>query len=252
MTLNRPDAGNAMSLAFVEQLSAIANAVAEDASVRCVLLTGTGRFFSVGGDIGAFREAGEEVPRLLEEVTRHLHKAVALLVRMEKPLVTAINGPAAGAGLGLAVLGDIAIAAEGAHFSMAYTAIGLTPDAGTSAILPRLVGLRKTQELALTNRRVPSGEAVEIGLITKVVPADDLLSEAREAARKLADGPAHAFGAVRKLLASGFELSFEDQLAREAETISQAAGEPEGREGITAFLEKRPAVFRLGQIQETA
>jgi len=243
ITFNRPDAGNAMSLAFVRELADVVESVEHDPDVRCVVLTGSGRFFSVGGDIGGFRDAGTEVPSVLAQITHHLHDAVARLVRMHKPLVTAVNGPAAGAGLGLAVIGDFAIASDTAHFSTAYTAIGLTPDAGTSTILPRLIGLRKTQEMALTNRRVPAAEAVEIGLITQVVAPADLMEEAIRTARGLVEGPVAAFGAVRRMIAAGYEQPLEAQLDLEARTICEAAGSPEGREGIAAFLAKRPAVF---------
>lgn len=243
LTLNRPDDGNALSLAMVEHLSASVSHVDADRSIRCVILTGAGRFFCVGGDIGAFKSAGSNVPELLKNVTAHLHMAISRLARMGKPLVVAVNGPAAGAGLGLAALGDIVIAAEPAHFSMAYTAIGLTPDGGTSALLPRLIGLRKTQELALTNRRVKSQEAVEIGLISRVVDANELASEARATAATLAMGAVCAFGTVRRLLLSGYEQPFEAQLELEARAIAQAAAGPEGKEGIAAFLEKRRPSF---------
>lgn len=243
ITLNRPDAGNAMSLPFVRELSAAVDRVDCDGDVRCVILTGAGRFFSVGGDIGGFREAGADVPLLLRTITGHLHGAVSGLMRMNKPVVTAINGPAAGAGLGLAIVGDVAIAAEQAHFSTAYTAIGLTPDGGTSALLPRLVGLRMAQDLLLTNRRVSAAEAVEIGLVTRSVAADQLQSEAMAVVRKLAEGPVHAFATVRRLLASGFDQPLETQLECEARAISEAAGHSEGREGISAFLQKRAPIF---------
>lgn len=243
ITMNRPDAGNAMSLEFVRALSQAVDRISADPYVRCVLLTGSGRFFSVGGDINGFRSAASDVPLLLRQITTQLHAVVIRLVRMDKPLITAINGPAAGAGFGLAILGDIVIAADKAHFSMAYTAIGLTPDGGTSMVLPRLVGLRRAQDLAFTNRRVASAEALDIGLVTRVVTAEEVLGEAMAAARSLAAGPVQAYGTVRRLLSAGFEQPLELQLEQEADAISRAATSAEGKEGIAAFMEKRPPQF---------
>lgn len=251
LVLNRPTEGNAFNLAMAEQLSEAASRVAADASIRCVILTALGRFFSVGGDIGSFKSAGSDVPQFLTQVTTHLHKAVLELAKMDKPLVVAANGPAAGAGLSLAVLGDIVIATEVAHFSMAYTAIGLTPDGGVSALLPRLIGLRKTQELAFTNRRVTSQEAVAIGLINRVVAAEQLAAEAQATAESLASGAVRAFGSVRRLLHSGYEQPFEVQLELEASAIAAAAGGCEGKEGIAAFLEKRRPDFVSGDLERS-
>lgn len=198
--LNRPDAGNALSLDLVRQLSDVVADVDQNNSAKSVLLTGSGRFFCVGGDIGAFRSAGDGVPVLLKRITAFMHSAVSRLARMNKPLVVAVNGPAAGAGVGFAALGDIVLAARSAHFTMAYTGFGLTPDAGTTNLLPRLIGLRRTQELAFTNRRVSADEAAAIGLVTRVVDDSTLGDEARALAEKLANGPVEAHGAIRRLL----------------------------------------------------
>lgn len=244
LRLNRPDQGNALSLALVERLSTLVSNIDHDTNVRCVLLTGTGRFFCVGGDIGGFRTAGDGVPALLKQITTHLHSAISRLARMDKPLVIAVNGPAAGAGLGLAALGDIVLAAKSAHFTMAYTAIGLTPDGGTTALLPRLVGLRVAQDMALTNRRVTSEEALRIGLITRLTDDADLGAEAHAQAKQLAGGATNALAATRRLLLSGLTQPLETQMELEARAISDAAAGNEGREGIAAFLEKRKPVFR--------
>lgn len=241
LCFDRPANGNALSLALVRELADTVATLDHDEAVRCVLLTGSGRFFCVGGDIGAFREAGDSVPVLLKQITAAMHAAVARLARMSKPLVVAVNGPAAGAGLGFAALGDIVLAARSAHFTMAYTGIGLTPDAGTTALLPRLIGLRRTQELALTNRRVSAEEAASIGLVTRVVDDAALMDEAREVARTLAAGPVLAHGAIRRLLLAWQPL--ETQMELEAQEISLAAAGLEGREGISAFLAKRKPTF---------
>ena len=241
LRLSRPDAGNAINLEMAEALAGISVEVAARDDIRCVLLTGSGRFFCVGGDIGAFRAAGDAVPQLLEKITASLHDAIAHFARMPKPLVVAVNGAAAGAGLSLAALGDIVISARSASFTMAYTGIGLTPDGGATAILPRLIGLRRTQELAYTNRRLCADEAAAIGLVTEVVDDIELEEKAAAVAQRLRNGPVSAFANIRSLLMSGLPL--EEQMDLEGRTICNAAGSPEGREGISAFLDKRRPVF---------
>lgn len=241
--LNRADQGNALNLATAQALATASRNAADDPAVRCVLLTGTGRFFCVGGDVGSFHEAGDDVSKLLQDITHHLNTAIETLADMDKPLVVAVNGPAAGAGLGLSLLGDIVIAAASAHFTMAYTAIGLTPDGGTSLLLPRLVGLRTAQDMAFTNRRIRSDEALAMSLVTRVVEDEALASTAHEIAADLARGPSRAYAAVRKLLRSAYHADLSAQLADEARAISSAAGTIDGQEGISAFLSKRPAIF---------
>ena len=214
-----------------------------DAGIRCVVLTGAGRIFCSGGDVKGFAQAGSAAPALLKELTAYLHMAIARLMRMDKPLITAINGAAAGAGFSLAILGDVALAARSCQLSLAYRSIGLSPDAGSTWFLPRLVGLRRAQELALTGKRVGAEEAAAMGLVTRVCDDDALLEEARRLARELAASAVRAFGRTRELLMTSFEHSLETQLEREAQTIARASGEPEGREGVAAFLERRRAVF---------
>lgn len=243
LTLNRPEQGNTIDMALAEDLRAAAQAVAADPAVRCVLLTGTGRMFCAGGDIGAFAGAGDAASAFIRKLADTLHEAVLVLAEMDKPLVAAVNGPAAGAGLSLAAAADIVIASEAAHFTAAYTAIGLTPDGGMSWLLPRLVGLRTAQEMILTNRRVSAADALALGLVTRVVPADELAGEAHKLAEGLADGPVGAFGSVRRLLAASSTTSLAEQLDSEAASIAAAAGGGEGREGVAAFLARRKPVF---------
>jgi 2-(1,2-epoxy-1,2-dihydrophenyl)acetyl-CoA isomerase len=181
---------------------------------------------------------------LLKELTAYIHSAASRFSRMAKPMVTAINGPAAGAGLGFSLLGDIAIAGQSAHFTMAYTAIGLSPDAGASWLLPRLIGLRRAQEMTLLNKRVSAAEAVEIGLITRVVADDALAAAAAEIAEQLAASATRAIGRSRNLLLSSFGNALEEQLELEARGIAAGGRDPEGVEGITAFLAKRKPDFR--------
>ncbi|WP_224789031.1 enoyl-CoA hydratase-related protein [Pseudomonas fluorescens] len=243
LTLNCPDTGNALSVALADDLAAKARDVADDASVRCVLLTGTGRFFCVGGDVRAMYRAGDSIGPLVEQMTSPLHCAISTFLRMDKPLVIAVNGPAAGGGLGLAVMGDIVLASASAHFSMAYTGIGFSPDGAATWLLPRLIGLRRTQELALLNRRLSSEEAASLGLITRVVPADQLDSQCRVIAETLARGPNRAFSTIRRLLQSSGALGVEAQMSAEALGVRMQAESAEGREGVAAFVTKRAPDF---------
>ena len=244
LTLNRPTVGNAIDVPLARALMEAALACDEDDSIRCVLLTGNGRMFCAGGDVGGFAKAGDNAGALVKEITGYLHVAISRLSRMAKPLVCAVNGPAAGAGFPLALLGDLVLAAKSAHFTLAYTAIGLTPDGSSTWLLPRLVGLRLTQELVLTNRRVGAEEAVTLGLVTRVVDDAELSAEAEKLATTLAAGATQAFGAARRLLLQSFESSLETQMELESRSIGDAARTTHGREGISAFLGKRKPEFK--------
>jgi len=246
IVLNRPEIGNALDIPMARALMEAVIACDEDPIVRCVLLTGAGRMFCAGGDVASFAQAGERLPLLLKEITAYLHAAVARLARMDKPVVTAINGPAAGAGLGLAIIGDIALADPRAHFTLAYTGIGLAPDGGTTWLLPRLIGLRRAQELCLRNRRVGAEEAEAIGLVTRVAAEGALLDEAGEIAQELARGPTPALGATRRLLLDSATAPLETQLDAESRAIAAMGRTTEGKEGIAAFLAKRKPDFTKG------
>lgn len=242
VTLNRPDQGNAIDVPLAGALLAAAEDCAADASVRAVILTGAEAMFCAGGDVAGFVAAGDGVAALIDRLTAPLHAAIATLYRMDKPLVTAVNGAAAGAGLGLAMLGDVAIAARSAKFATAYGALGLTPDAGTSWLLPRLVGLRQAQRLAL-GARIDAVEAARIGLVGEVVDDDALVAAARAAAERLAALSGLAVRATRALLAEGLVHGLADHLDREARGIAAAAAHAHGREGIAAFAARRRPLF---------
>jgi 2-(1,2-epoxy-1,2-dihydrophenyl)acetyl-CoA isomerase len=243
ITLDRPDAANAIDLALGRELMQVAIRCDEDPGVRAVLLTGTGRMFCAGGDLKAFASYGERLPAALKELTTYLHAATSRFARMAAPLVVAVNGAAAGAGMSLAVSGDLVLMAESAKLAMAYTAAGLSPDGSSTFFLPRLVGLRRAQELMFTNRRLSAAEALDWGLVNQVVPDADLARVASELAAQLADGATRAFGTVKSLLASSFQESLETQMELEARGIAAMAGTADGREGIEAFVAKRAAKF---------
>lgn len=244
LTLNRPEAGNAIDLPMARALVDASIRCQTDAAIRCVVLTGSGRLFCTGGDVGLFASAGDQVSALLSELAGTLHIALARLARMPKPLLVLVNGPAAGAGLSLSIGGDVVLAARSAHFTAAYGAIGLTPDGGMTWALPRLVGLRKAQEIILTNRRIQSGEAETIGLVTRLVDDEALLEEGRATAAQLANAAVGAVGAARALLQESFSSGYETQLEREARAISAAGASTECREGLAAFFAKRPPDFK--------
>ncbi|MET0363783.1 MAG: enoyl-CoA hydratase/isomerase family protein [Sphingobium sp.] len=243
ITIDRPQAGNAIDVAMSRELMNAAIACDRDAGIRAVLLRSEGKLFSAGGDIGAFSDVGEKVPDLISEETAYLHAAIARLARMDKPLVTAVQGFAAGAGFSLAVLGDIAVAGKAAQFTLGYTGIGLTPDGGASWLLPRLVGLRQAQRLILTNARLTAEEALAIGLVTEVVEDVALNTVARGWAERLAAGPTMAFARCRDLLLGTFAETLETHLEREARGIVESAAGADGRAGIAAFLAKRKPEF---------
>ncbi len=240
LTLDRPGQGNAFDLPLAQALGEAARRCADDPEVRCVVVTGAGRLFCTGGDIGAFAEAGDRADQYLRRLADTLHDALRTLATMAKPLVMLVNGPAAGAGLSLAALGDIVIAGASAHFTAAYTSVGLTPDGGMSWTLPRLVGLRRAQEMILANRRVSAEEAVAIGLITRVVADEELADEGAMLIARLVEGPTAALGAARGLLLESGLRSLSDHLDVEAATIAAAGARDEARTRIAAFMSRKP------------
>lgn len=243
LTLNRPEKGNALDQELADALAEAALSVATDRAVRTVVLTGEGRLFCAGGDVGTFAEAGDDVSAFLTRLAGTVHVAMGHFAAMDKPLVTLINGPAAGAGLSLAIAGDVALAEPGAHFTPAYGGIGLTPDGGMTWLLPRLVGLRRAQEMILTNARVGAEEAERIGLISRVVAEGTLAEEGRATAARLAQGAVGAMGRARRLLHASFSAGFAEQMETETRAIAAAGAGPEGREGVAAYLVGRKPDF---------
>ncbi|HEX9259248.1 MAG TPA: enoyl-CoA hydratase-related protein, partial [Acidimicrobiales bacterium] len=176
----------------------------------------------------------------LREVTTHLHAALAVLARVDPPVVVGVHGSAAGAGLGLACSGDVVIAAQSARFVVAYTRIGLNPDGGTSYYLPRLVGLRRAQELTLTNSPLDAEGALDAGIVGRVVPDEELDAAVAETASRLAAGPRQAQGEAKRLLRKSLDTPLALHLEAEAAALVRSAGHADAREGIEAFLGKRP------------
>ncbi|MBI3799311.1 MAG: enoyl-CoA hydratase/isomerase family protein [Deltaproteobacteria bacterium] len=244
ITLNRPEAANALNLDMGKDLMHAAVQCSEDPNIGAVIITGAGRMFSGGGDLKSFAAQGEHMPAHLKEVTTYFHAAVSRFTRMDAPVIAAVNGTAAGAGLSMVCSCDLVLAAESAKFTMAYTRIGLTPDGSSTYFLPRIVGLKRALELTLTNRLFSAQEAQEWGIVTKVVPDANLQAEADALAAQLASSATGALGAAKRLLHSGWNETLETQMELETQTIAARAHSADGREGITAFLEKRAPQFK--------
>jgi 2-(1,2-epoxy-1,2-dihydrophenyl)acetyl-CoA isomerase len=246
LTLNRPDAANALDVPTLEEL--LPHAIRCDADdVRAVILTGSGDgFFCAGGDLKSFAD-DPNVDALLKRGTTYFHGAIAKLMRMRAPLIVAINGQAAGGGMSFSLIGDIVLCADHAKFTMGYTAAGLAMDGSSSYFLPRVVGMRRAMELTLTNRQVGPEEAAELGLVTRVVPKDDLMTEAQKLATQFASGPTGAFGWVKRLLCDSFSNTLETQMELETRAIAATAGSADGREGVGAFVNKRKPTFTGAQ-----
>lgn len=243
ITFNRPDAANALDLQMALDLMHASIQASEDRAVRAVLITGAGKMFSGGGDLKSFAAQGDALPGHLKEVTAYLHAAVSRFVRMDAPVIAAVNGAAGGAGMSLCLFADLVLAAESAKFTMAYTKAGLSPDGSSTYFLPRIVGVRRALELALTNRVLTAREAAEWGIVTRVVADSELATEADSLARQLAAGATRAYGAAKRLLHSSFAESLETQMELEAQGIADAARTHDARQGIAAFIAKRKPDF---------
>jgi 2-(1,2-epoxy-1,2-dihydrophenyl)acetyl-CoA isomerase len=244
ITFDRAEAMNALDTPTKEALSEAVRRAADDDTVRCVLLTGTGRAFSVGQDlrehIGLLR-AGDE--SLWTTVPKHYNPVALILATMAKPVVAAINGVAAGAGASIAMAADLRILAESAGFNLAFAGIGLSCDTGSSWWLPRMVGVAKAKELLLMPRTVAASEALQLGLATEVVPDDELAGRAVQVARQLADGPTKAYAAIRQAVAYSAAHDLETSLTREAELMALTGATADHREAVDAFVNKRKPAF---------
>ncbi|MCB1685721.1 MAG: enoyl-CoA hydratase/isomerase family protein, partial [Pseudomonadales bacterium] len=204
----------------------------------------TGRMFCAGGDLGAFAAAGDGARHLLMEMASDLHVGLSRLARSRAPVIAAVNGTAAGAGFSLVMACDLAVAAERAVFTMAYTRAGLSPDGSSTYYMPRKIGDRRTRELMLTNRVLSAAEALDWGVVNQVVADDQVAATAGALARQLAEGPTLAFAAVKRLLNGTFEQGLESQMELEGRAIADLSISADGREGIDAFLSKRKPGFK--------
>jgi 2-(1,2-epoxy-1,2-dihydrophenyl)acetyl-CoA isomerase len=245
LTLDRPDVLNAINEPLTEALAAAVDDVARDSSVRAVVITGAGRAFSAGQDLDdrlAMIEKGGE-PRLGDELRRRYHPVIAAIRTMRKPVVAALNGVAAGAGLGLAVACDIRVAAESASFRAAWGKVGLVPDAGSAFFLPRLIGWGRALDMVLSAEAIGAADALRIGLVTRVWPDGAFAGAWREFAAALARGATEAFALTKEGLNAAHAAEFTAFLEIEAELQDRAGRTGDYARGVKAFAAKRPAEF---------
>jgi len=245
IVLARPKQANTVNRVFTAEFGDAVQKCKDDSNVRAVLLSAEeGPIFSAGGDLGTFAKSGDQLPQDMAAMIEEFHSPIQTLTEMDAPLIVAVNGVAAGAGFSLVLTASMVIASEKASFSMAYTGAGLTPDGSSTYFLPKIVGLRRAEELMLTNRQLSAQEALEWGIINQLVDETELLEKAMKTAKRLAKGPSKAFGTVRKLLLSGYDCALPVQLQREGESIVEMTKADDGKEGIAAFLEKRRPAFK--------
>jgi 2-(1,2-epoxy-1,2-dihydrophenyl)acetyl-CoA isomerase len=243
ISLNRPDAYNAINLQLARELLEVTTQVDDDRDVRCVVLTGVGKAFCAGGDVKEFHDQLSRISGHLKQLTGALHGAISHIAGMPKPVIAAVNGVVAGAGLGLMLACDLSYAVENATLMVAYTRIGATPDASLTYWLPRLVGMRRALELTYLNRVLTAKEAYAWGLLNDVISADNFPDKAFRIARQIADGPTLAYARSKKLCNLSLSQTLESQMEFEARGISDNSKTDDFREGVLAFIKKRPPTF---------
>lgn len=246
ITLNRPDSLNAFNETIKAELLDALKKVERDASVRCLILTGAGRAFGSGQDLADLkhRYASDEPPDLGDMLRQAYIPLIKKMCGMEKPIIAAVNGVAAGAGCSFALACDVRIASEKASFMQAFIQVGLIPDCGATFFLPRLIGVGRAMEMCCTGEKMSAEEALRIGLVNKVVPAEQLMDVTMELARKFASMPTKALGLNKRLFNQAFQNDLEAQLEAEAYAQTTAARTADHLEGVRAFSEKRKPVFK--------
>jgi 2-(1,2-epoxy-1,2-dihydrophenyl)acetyl-CoA isomerase len=247
LTMNRPEARNALSMEMRAMLSDALHDIERDSSVRCVVLKGAGDHFMAGGDVKGMGESIKKPPEVIRKEfmlrIHELHPIMFAMRRMPKPIIASCRGAAAGAGVSMALACDLVIAAEDAFFTLAYCHIGTSPDGSSSFHLPRAVGIKRAMEIALLGDRFDATAAAAMGMINFVVPEAELDAETDKLASRLATGPTHVYGNTKALFYRSLESEFESQLQAEAEYFADCSSRDDFREGVTAFIEKRKPEF---------
>ena len=241
--LNRPQAYNAIDRDLAAAFAAELSTLAVDPEVRAVVISGVGQAFCAGGDLKYFLGSPHGPARTLHEVAGSFHQAVIEIRRMDKPVIAAINGVAAGGGFSLALACDFRVMAESATLKQAYTSAGLSLDGGGSFTLPRLVGLARALEIVAFDRPIPAPQALAWGLATQIVPDAEVLAAALSMAHELGQRSLNSFGWAKRLLTDSFDSAFEAHLERERRGLATCAAHPDGQEGLQAFVEKRQPVY---------
>lgn len=243
LTMNRPDVLNAIDLPLAQALNHAVVPLREDTRVRCVILRGAGRAFVAGGDLTRFAEDFDKAEEVADQLLGALHPVAETLRAIDAPVIAAVHGAVAGAGLSLMCGCDLVVAAQGTRFLMAYDRVGAAPDFGGTYFLPRRLGLRRAAQFLFLGETLDADSALQIGLVTQVVAADQLAATTMELARKIAAGPTRAYGQYKRLSDRSFERELHDQLEAEREAFKDATRTEDFREGVSAFLAKRPPNF---------
>ncbi|MFL6063015.1 MAG: enoyl-CoA hydratase/isomerase family protein [Marmoricola sp.] len=244
LRLNRPEASNSVDVPLLKALHQAVLTCHAEPSVRVVVLSGEGRNFCAGGDVKTFASKGEDLPEYLREATAWLQIATSALIQLKAPVIAAVHGFAAGgAGFGLVCASDLVVAAESAKLFSGAVRVGMAPDAGTTVTLTQLVGLRKAMDLLLTNPTLTATEACDLGIVSRVVPDEDLEKTVVELALQLAAQPPLALAATKRLVWGGLGSSVEGRLAEEARVVSELSGTADSREGLAAVIERRAPRF---------
>ena len=246
ITFNRPECLNAINDTFTHELFNIFKSLKKDTSIRCVVITANGRGFSAGQDLEQLKDKYKpgHIPSLGEDLRKRYNPIVSMMRNLPIPIIGAINGVAAGAGCSLALACDIRIASEKASFIEVFTQVGLIPDSGSTWTLPRLIGWGRALEMCMTGRKVESSEALQIGLVSKVVQEDELMSTSLKVAQRLSSMPTKALALTKNLLEKSFENNLEEQLELESFAQDSAGKTKDHFEGVSAFIEKRTPVFK--------
>jgi 2-(1,2-epoxy-1,2-dihydrophenyl)acetyl-CoA isomerase len=245
LRLNRPEAANGLHVPMMQAIYGALMRCHGEPRLRALILSGEGKNFCAGGDVKTFASKGKDLPDYLREATSWLQICSSALIRLQAPVVTLVQGFAAGGGgLGFVCASDIVIAGESAKFMSGATRVGMAPDGGSTVTLGRLVGHRKAMEIVLTNPTISAPEALEMGLVTRVVPDDELESAGRELAGQLAAGPTRAFAESKRLLWDGLGRSVDEGFPDEARTVSMLSGTEDSLEGLAAVIERRDPVYK--------
>lgn len=243
LRMNRPEALNAMDMSMAKALLAAVKDLAADSGVRAVVLCGAGKGFMAGGDLVTLRANPVQGA---SEILTVVNEMLGLLVGMDAPLIAQVHGAAAGAGLSLMLQADFVLAAEGTRFNLAYINLGTCCDVGASWSLPRIVGLRRALEIAMLGEAFTAADALQFGLINRVLPTDQLEAATLTLAQRLAAGPTQAYGAMKRLMRDSFDRSFSEQLQAEKQNFVHCMGTEDFRAGVEAFFARQPAKFTGG------
>lgn len=242
--LNRPEASNAVDADLLRVLHEVALRCHAEPTVRVVVLSGEGRNFCAGGDVKTFASKGEDLPDYLREATAWLQLATAALIQLKAPVIAQVHGFAAGgAGFGLVCASDLVVAAEGARFFSGAVRVGMAPDAGTTVTLAKIVGLRRAMDILLTNPTLTAAKALELGIVSRVVPDADLATEVDTLAAELAAQPPLGLSATKRLVWDGLGSSVAERLSEEARVVSELSGTADSLEALNAVIERRPGHY---------